>query len=987
MATGGMSFKGGNYQMNVSLDASKALDVAKELDAVLEKVGTTLRNISRGRDVSELWNQQAASIDNVAQALERYSKNVSSVGNAEDLIKSLNAFKAWHPEIKDVDIFSHLREGAEELISTAGKLAANLDSAFDVPSLRNAFDAFEALKSAGVDVSEIVAKLGQGDMSNLTRQIEQLERQLASAQMRARDLQEQVNSYESGAAFEEMREKLAMLEEATERAQYEFRDFLSSIGFAGHEIDPSNNWGQFHDWFEAIANGSLTAKEAIAQFKRENAGMFDTVSQSDLSMIVDRMEQFGSAIEEIRNSLTQLGATGSLSDMERTFEQSSEAAKQQNAELAQVGANAAVLETLIQELTRLAEANMQSGEAAQIANNSLVQLLGSLERLSSTDPAALESLAEALRSISRMDGVTVGKSSMQNLVSALESLSRLPNTSSLTALSTVDLRNFNDLHISKASLSNMAEFLPTISGTNVGALQQLASIDWSNLNALSISKASVSSLSQLLSTVGANGLNLTGTKIGLDETGLSSLSKSIEDAIQRASQNIKLTIDNVELSAAAQRKIADAASGAGTKRGSSGSGGIKGAEDETAAIERQTEAMWENYEAWQRTEEAKARAAGWEAADALAKEEAALEREREAAVRAADEYEAAEARKADATEKSAQKIEEASTRAANATTERLSGQLDKLDIGASGIKFTEDESAMSRYRAALESARSALESLRNASASDRAQAVADTEAKIAAVRELRTELNAAAKATSLAGKIDAFLSKNGRLSADTKAQLQGWSNELKDGTAAAQGRVDGIANEFANLQAAIRAAQSGGKTFFQTMKDGWSKFGGWSLVTKSFTRVISTFKQMVTAVKEVDSAMTELRKVTDLTAAGYEKFYNNATKMAVDVGAKLSDTINATADFSRLGFTIDEASKLAEASLVYQNVGDGIESISDATESLISTIKAFGIEAENAMSIVDMFNEVGKAKILPMPVVTRCLAECYIGQSSDGLCA
>lgn len=50
---------------------------------------------------------------------------------------------------------------------------------------------------------------------------------------------------------------------------------------------------------------------------------------------------------------------------------------------------------------------------------------------------------------------------------------------------------------------------------------------------------------------------------------------------------------------------------------------------------------------------------------------------------------------------------------------------------------------------------------------------------------------------------------------------------------------------------------------------------------------------------------------------------------------------------------------MAESSLIYANVGDGITDVSQATESMISTIKAFGIEAENSMQIVDKFNEVG----------------------------
>ena len=43
---------------------------------------------------------------------------------------------------------------------------------------------------------------------------------------------------------------------------------------------------------------------------------------------------------------------------------------------------------------------------------------------------------------------------------------------------------------------------------------------------------------------------------------------------------------------------------------------------------------------------------------------------------------------------------------------------------------------------------------------------------------------------------------------------------------------------------------------------------------------------------------------------------------------------------------------------VTATVGDEISSVDDATQSVISTMKAFGIEADNAISIVDKYNEV-----------------------------
>lgn len=111
-------------------------------------------------------------------------------------------------------------------------------------------------------------------------------------------------------------------------------------------------------------------------------------------------------------------------------------------------------------------------------------------------------------------------------------------------------------------------------------------------------------------------------------------------------------------------------------------------------------------------------------------------------------------------------------------------------------------------------------------------------------------------------------------------------------------------------------------------------------------------------VVNVDTAMTELKKVTDETAATYDQFTTNAIARSKQIGAVLSETINATADYARLGYNIKDASTLADSSLIYLNVGDDLQGIDDASSSLISTMQGFGLEAENSMHIVDAFNEV-----------------------------
>ena len=66
-------------------------------------------------------------------------------------------------------------------------------------------------------------------------------------------------------------------------------------------------------------------------------------------------------------------------------------------------------------------------------------------------------------------------------------------------------------------------------------------------------------------------------------------------------------------------------------------------------------------------------------------------------------------------------------------------------------------------------------------------------------------------------------------------------------------------------------------------------------------RVIAQIRQGLTYIKEIDSALTELKKVTDETEETYNKFLNTAAKTADKVGSTISEVVSSTADFARLG--------------------------------------------------------------------------------------
>ena len=174
-----------------------------------------------------------------------------------------------------------------------------------------------------------------------------------------------------------------------------------------------------------------------------------------------------------------------------------------------------------------------------------------------------------------------------------------------------------------------------------------------------------------------------------------------------------------------------------------------------------------------------------------------------------------------------------------------------------------------------------------------------------------------------------------------------------------QRRLAGLRTSFAESSNAIKSAGENTKTLSERVGGLAAKFTSWLTVSQIVMKLYSSLKKMVSAVIDIDTAMTELKKVTDETNTVYAKYLDDASVRAKKLGATIADTVTASADFARLGYTLDEAAQLADAALVYKNVGDGIEDVSQASESIISTMKAFGIEAENAISIVDKFNEVG----------------------------
>lgn len=185
--------------------------------------------------------------------------------------------------------------------------------------------------------------------------------------------------------------------------------------------------------------------------------------------------------------------------------------------------------------------------------------------------------------------------------------------------------------------------------------------------------------------------------------------------------------------------------------------------------------------------------------------------------------------------------------------------------------------------------------------------------------------------------------------------LQGIAGSLNVGTTS-QLDLEKFNAQISNLKANIDSANKAGASFGSMWKQRMGSLAAYLTTFASFYRIIGIIKDTANTVRELDTAMVELQKVSDASATRLQQSFENSKNTAKELGVTIQETINATADWSRLGYSVDQAEELAKVAVIYKHVGDGID-IDTANESLISTLQGFKMNATEAMDIIDKFNE------------------------------
>lgn len=324
------------------------------------------------------------------------------------------------------------------------------------------------------------------------------------------------------------------------------------------------------------------------------------------------------------------------------------------------------------------------------------------------------------------------------------------------------------------------------------------------------------------------------------------------------------------------------------------------------------------------------------------------------------------------------------------TDSSISEQLSRIKNNLSKVATQSEETrqAMQRFEAASKRLTQAMNSGDTdrmvKSANEYEKALKDVENQIKINSRLERQSQAANRLSvdrdALNSKIEVWLKNNSAAAKEFGARLQQIQTELKDCNRVT---LDRLKSEFSEITRQAQIAGKTGMSFGDSMKAQFSKLGTYLLASTGIMEVVQGLRYALQNVLAVDSAMTELYRVSDLTSSEYANLYDNMTESAKNYGVALSDLIHSTADWTKQGFDATTANGLAEVSTMYQHIGD--ISVQEADENLITAYNGFrnqllemfnGDEVKAVSYAADIFNELGNNYAIEAGQVGDALTRC-----------
>ena len=236
---------------------------------------------------------------------------------------------------------------------------------------------------------------------------------------------------------------------------------------------------------------------------------------------------------------------------------------------------------------------------------------------------------------------------------------------------------------------------------------------------------------------------------------------------------------------------------------------------------------------------------------------------------------------------------------------------------------------------------------------------------LATVTSETRQFASATEVATLQNRMEAWLANNSRAVKTYGTTIGSLVSRLQE--LSAQGNVEKVqlqqlAAEFTQVKTAAQAAGLTGKTFGDSLKGALSSISRYISASTLIYSMINAVRNGVKNVVSLDTALIDLKKTTDATESELKQFYYTANDTAKQLGVTTEEVISAAAEWSRLGYSIKDAETMAQTSSIFASISPGVD-IEKATDGLVSAMKAFNIEADDALDgVASKINSIGNSQ-------------------------
>lgn len=201
---------------------------------------------------------------------------------------------------------------------------------------------------------------------------------------------------------------------------------------------------------------------------------------------------------------------------------------------------------------------------------------------------------------------------------------------------------------------------------------------------------------------------------------------------------------------------------------------------------------------------------------------------------------------------------------------------------------------------------------------------------------------------------------------DKRQDLKKRLYDIRDAAEAQSKPFNVLSNEFAELKNDMENAGIAAETLGQKLSRLFKEHFQTAIAMAGVAMVKQGLREVYNNVLELDTAVTELKKVSKMTGDEMNEYLDRTATNARELGANISDLVSSTADWKRLGYTDKDSEELARVSALMANVGDQIDNATTASSYLISAMQGFGLVADDAERLLDCMNQIANTEPVSM---------------------